>query len=261
MRSAAGDGEEADSSAVQLQVAIQLQRLISLQIRPPTPTTVKLRAFLTSTKEPTTCCSLLFQMKALQVVKDGLQQTGMADRTTRPSCLPALMPNFVCCLRQLKCPANSVSCVAHGQQHSSMYSANSRWHHCRTTAAPRRVPLSKLRDMCWHRHQDSQTDEAASPHSSSSTVSASSSLSSAETQLLNSFAPLQSLATTVDSSSIDSHHMAQGHAHQVVLDNTRAVSAGSQPQPQSSANSAKMSLSLEQERPAADLPPASSIPR
>ena len=72
MRSAAGDGEEADSSAVQLQVAIQLQRLISLQIRPPTPTTVKLRALLASTKEPTTCCSLLFQMKALQIVKDGL---------------------------------------------------------------------------------------------------------------------------------------------------------------------------------------------
>lgn len=50
--------------------------------------------------------------------------------------------------------------------------------------------------------------------------------------------------------------MAVGHTQQTVLDDTDAVSAGSQTQPPSSACSATTALPLEQEHPAANLPPA-----
>ena len=116
------------------------------------------------------------------------------------------------------------------------------------------MSLSKLRDSCRHRHQDSQPGEPASPCSS---LSLSSSISSAVTHLPNSFASLQSSAATVEAHSIDSHHMAQDQAQQIVLDDADAVSAGSQ----TSTCSAKMTLPLEQERPASRLPPALNIPR
>lgn len=51
--------------------------------------------------------------------------------------------------------------------------------------------------------------------------------------------------------------MAQDQAQQIVLDDADAVSAGSQ----TSTCSAKMTLPLEQERPASRLPPALNIPR
>ena len=51
MQSAAADGEGADSSAICLQVATQL-RLNSVEIPPPTASTVQMPTLPTSTKDP-----------------------------------------------------------------------------------------------------------------------------------------------------------------------------------------------------------------
>ena len=74
MQSPAAGGKGADSSAMCLQVAPQLQRLTS---PPHIARTVKVSAMPISTKEPKPYCSLLLQMQLVQVAQDCLQLTGM----------------------------------------------------------------------------------------------------------------------------------------------------------------------------------------
>ena len=95
MQSPVGDGEGADSPALCLQVATQLQRLTSLQILPPSATTSKVPALPISTKEPRTYRSLLLHMQRPQVAKDCHHHRGMDDDATHLGWLSALKADLL----------------------------------------------------------------------------------------------------------------------------------------------------------------------
>ena len=141
--------------------------------------------------------------------------------------------------------------IAHDRRHTSVFSADSKSHHCRPTAVGGRVPFAKLRGFYQPWHQDSQPDGPGSPCSSTSSA-----LSSEVINLPDSLASPPSSAARVDASSTDSHHMRPDHTQQMVLDDTDAVSAGFQTQQHSSASSAEVVLPSEQKHSALHLPPA-----